>query len=840
MDALRSPDRSLAQKKRRRPALACEQCRRRKVRCDRNLPCSTCVRSSRALCTYASQTKPAARMPPDQGADGSIASAHNDRPDPAVPAVPALPALQLLPPPRHSAPSVTTAWNDLHLRKGPVGPGKSPVHGAVGSDGGLGIPDPILPTAQALPGLGDPASSALRLVLETPEGTPKCRPVKPTGASAAVNFRADTASTPGSYPGSSSTANSLVERVKQLEQQLSDLTVRNESRNDGPSQSGPVQREGLKYSRGSVSKTLYYGQSHWMNSADMLYRLVNVVRKFESESTSQLYSGLDKCKKLARVIKARRTPPFSSICIGKSMPSRELTDTLVDNYLRTFETVHRIVHVPTFKADCEQYWENPSEASEAFIVLMQLCMGIGATLYDERFTLRGLATQWFWEGMFWLIRPCGKSNITIIGLQVRCLMHYLRHTANVGCDLSWIGAGALVRTAMYMGLHREPKAIVKTSPYRAEMRRRLWVTILEITVQTSIDSGGPPLISMHDFDTEPPANIDDEQLVEEGESACPVPKDAGTHTQMTVPLALFGTFAARLAVARRVNDFRSDTVYEETLRYSNELSASLQRMMRRLRSHASATTAFQLRYVQVMTYRLFFALHQQIVPMALRNPMYYFSRKVVFDTALRLCEAAFLSPDKSESGSGGAVQPATPSEVDYQRLMINGAGTYRSVMFQSVMFVGIELINLKEEELNSGPSMSFAGSETQLRGVLDAFHDWSRRRIQSGETNMKGHVFGVLLTAHIRGLESGVDDESLEGYFEAACQERVAECYDLLRELAGDGVPEEGIDMPHVYDLDMDFDDGIEPLGDWDWESMENSGAVSNMSFGNFPDMLFY
>ena len=41
-------------KKRRRPALSCEQCRRRKVRCDRLSPCTTCVQAGNRECSYAS------------------------------------------------------------------------------------------------------------------------------------------------------------------------------------------------------------------------------------------------------------------------------------------------------------------------------------------------------------------------------------------------------------------------------------------------------------------------------------------------------------------------------------------------------------------------------------------------------------------------------------------------------------------------------------------------------------------------------------------------------------------------------------------------------------------
>ncbi|KAK1657008.1 fungal-specific transcription factor [Colletotrichum godetiae] len=790
MESLRSPDQPSAQKKRRRPALACEQCRRRKVRCDRNLPCSTCVRSKHALCTYTSQTKPASRKSPKHGAEDNGGALHTALrlPDPILPASSSLRAR----PPISSSSSV----------------------------------EPIIPTSRPLseasPRTHNPRTLDGHPLFDAtnpgehsgPADFGTWRPVRSTRPPAPVSVRADTASTPGSCPGSSSTVNSLVDRVKQLEQQLSDLTVKYGAREEDVSQPTPGLREGLRYSRGCVSKTRYFGQSHWMNAADMLYRLVNFARKFENRRSSQLYVDLEKCKKLGRIIKARRTPSFSTISTGKSMPSRDLADVLIDNYLRTFESVHRIIHVPTFKADYEKYWLNPSDASDSFIITMQLCMGIGATMHDERFTLRNLAIQWFWEAMFWLITPCEKSKMTIPGLQIRCLMHYLRHTANIGCDLTWIGAGALLRTAMYMGLHRDPKSIIKMSPYRAEMRRRLWVTILEITLQTSIDSGGPPLISLDDFDTELPANLDDEQLVEDGETAFPVPRDPGTHTQMTVPLVVFGTLATRLAVAKRVNEFRSDTVYEETLRHSNELSKALQRMMQQLKIHP-AVTSFQLRYVQFLTYRLFFALHHQIAPLALRNPVYYFSRKMVVDTALRLCEVAFLAPDKS--GTGATVKPATPSEVDFHRLTINGAGFYRSVPFQGVMTLGLELINIKEEEVRNGHSMIYSGSEDQLRGILEAVYDWSRNRIQSGETNIKGHALSVLLIAHIHGLEQGVNDDKIEDFFEEACKERVKECYELLSELAGGDVIEEGVSMPDVHDLDMDFDAGVDMLGDWDW-----------------------
>jgi len=39
-------------RKRRRPALSCAECRRRKIKCDRNIPCRQCTQSKSATCTY--------------------------------------------------------------------------------------------------------------------------------------------------------------------------------------------------------------------------------------------------------------------------------------------------------------------------------------------------------------------------------------------------------------------------------------------------------------------------------------------------------------------------------------------------------------------------------------------------------------------------------------------------------------------------------------------------------------------------------------------------------------------------------------------------------------------
>jgi Fungal Zn(2)-Cys(6) binuclear cluster domain len=43
-------------RKRRRPALSCEQCRKRKIKCDRNYPCTQCLQSKTAECSYSADS----------------------------------------------------------------------------------------------------------------------------------------------------------------------------------------------------------------------------------------------------------------------------------------------------------------------------------------------------------------------------------------------------------------------------------------------------------------------------------------------------------------------------------------------------------------------------------------------------------------------------------------------------------------------------------------------------------------------------------------------------------------------------------------------------------------
>lgn len=59
-------------KKRRRPAVSCTECRRRKVKCDRNSPCAQCTVHGLTSCTYAGSNKSPPNRPASQGFQGPV------------------------------------------------------------------------------------------------------------------------------------------------------------------------------------------------------------------------------------------------------------------------------------------------------------------------------------------------------------------------------------------------------------------------------------------------------------------------------------------------------------------------------------------------------------------------------------------------------------------------------------------------------------------------------------------------------------------------------------------------------------------------------------------------
>jgi hypothetical protein len=522
--------------------------------------------------------------------------------------------------------------------------------------------------------------------------------------------------------------------------------------------------------------------------------------------TSKAFTGIQKCKSLARVIKSRRTPPWP-LPPNPDLPPKDVADKLVDCYLRTSEAIYRILHVPTFRRDYERLWVSDTEPNIGFLVQLKLVLAIGATTYDEKFSLRASAIRWVYEAQAWVSEPEFKSRLSFHSLQTNLLLLLAREAAGVGGTLIWIDTGALFKTAVYMGLHRDPACLPKRTNFAAEMHRRLWNTLLEITLQSSMNSGGPPFLSLDDFDTEPPGNYDDEQLLAEDAA----PKSEDNFTEVSIAIALRKTFPLRLAITKLLNDLSSQGSYEETLRLDGELRASYKALCRNLQGCNSSTgpspSRFEISVLDFIIHRYISALHVPFFGLALHETTYAFSRKVVVETSLKIWFA--VCPSSSIMAAQSRADKSSSDQDNLGRLALCGSGFYNTIGFQAANLIAMELrVQLQEEE-----SLGPVPLRPDLLSVLEDVKPWCLRRIETGETNMKGYLLSSIVAAQIEGLIRGLGKDEMPKLLVKAAEDAAERCLILFEETLGQDQAEGSVDGLNQ----MSSYPPLELIEDWDF-----------------------
>lgn len=465
----------------------------------------------------------------------------------------------------------------------------------------------------------------------------------------------------------------------------------------------------------------------------------------------------------------------------RDLPPKEVVDTLVDCYLKTTESIYRILHIPTFRQVYDALWASDAvhNTEMSFIIQLKLVLAIGATTYDKEFSLRVPAVKWIYEAQTWLSEPKFKSRLDIPFLQTNLLLLIAQERVGVGGEMMWISIGSLLRKSICIGLHRDPVHFPQRSIFVAEMRRRLWNTVLEMALQSSLTCGGPPLISLNDFDTQPPGNYDDYQLVADD----PVPKPLNSFTQMSVAIALRNTFPQRLAVIKFLNDLSSLGTYEETLRLDRDLRKAYKDLGQTFReisksSNGSLPPKLDTRLVDFLMHRYLSSLHVPYFGPALQETAYAFSRKVVVESSLKIWRAAY-----PYSSIFSLSNPDTSSELEgLPRLAMCCSGFYPTVAIQAAFLIAIELRSQAQEEESLGPGPVMLRPD--LLSVLEDAKKWCLSTTRAGETNLKGFLLMSVVTAQVEGLISGVGQEGFANLLMKAVENVEIECLPILKDMA--------------------------------------------------------
>lgn len=522
--------------------------------------------------------------------------------------------------------------------------------------------------------------------------------------------------------------------------------------------------------------------------------ILGMIDPIINDETSKVILEMQKCKHLGKIIKERRRPPWPTP-MTSDLPPKEMADTLVDIYLRTTETIYRVFHVPTFRKEYDSVWSPVASSDTAFLVQLKLVLAIGATMYDDRFTLRLSAVRWIHEAQTWISELEIKSRLNIQYLQTQILLLLARELVGVEGSFIWVSAGELIRNAMYMGLHRDPDNLPKGTTFVAEFRRRVWNTVLELALYSSMESGGPPLLSLEDFDTNPPQNLDDEQIVLEN----PMIKAEKSFTNMSISLALRKMFPIRLAIAKRLNGISDHSGYAETLRLDAELRASYKIACKDIQAHSGSGSAapseFQKRLLDFILRRFLVALHAPYFPASQHETTYAFSRKVIVESSLKIWNSIYHNPAVVISAE--CAGNSTQKQHDFWRMALCGNRGLRSGAVQACFLIAADLRAQLEEEEGLGP----VTLRHDLLSVITDCKSWSLDAFRSGETNAKGYMFLAMVSSLLDGLKSGVRKDQLGQMLVASAEEALASCIEIFEGVLNEGSDEVEISVDEIADI---------------------------------------
>lgn len=355
------------------------------------------------------------------------------------------------------------------------------------------------------------------------------------------------------------------------------------------------------------------------------------------------------------------------------LPDKELADQLVDLYLSTFENTFRVLHVPRFIEEYNALWVG-EEPKTVFIAKLLAMMASASCFYGVNdhatpgsdFSLSQSARGWALAVQSWVSSTIGRrERVNVDVVQVQCLLLIAGNATAFEGELGWVSSGSLLRNAMMLGLHRDPCHFPNVSKYYAEVRRRLWLTIVELDLQAALENGMAPSISLDEYDTTLPANVEDERLFENLVDD-PVPTDlAGSFTRTSFQLVLARSFPTRMRIAKLVNSLHFDLSYDEVLRLTQELIQYLHDVpfyfsdcgqTNMFFPGMSKSITFALSSFRFLIYRSLLVLHR---PFALKaytdrasQERFLYSRRICTESCLALLAPLTpTSPEQTEAST---------------------------------------------------------------------------------------------------------------------------------------------------------------------------------------------
>ncbi|PWY87976.1 hypothetical protein BO94DRAFT_60288 [Aspergillus sclerotioniger CBS 115572] len=343
--------------------------------------------------------------------------------------------------------------------------------------------------------------------------------------------------------------------------------------------------------RGKETKTRFNGSGIFANLIAQFPDLRAFAEEIRQASPhlSALRPDLMRVRKGIWKKKPLNTPfptPTTSTMIPM-LPTRAVVDELVLLYCTYIESAHRILHVPSFLRELEQFWaqrDSPDMVSPIFVVQLLLVLACAWNFADFN-TLQVknegnlqcyTAVEWVLHAEKWMENAHIKRP-ELTSLRLNTLLIIALNIHGMKRSQAWLATGTLVKQAMMAGYHRDPTRYARISVFNMEMRRRIWTTIVELDLQVSLERGMPPSIQEADYDTAPALNINDSEIQEDS-TELPTAQPLDVVTDCSFQAVLVQSLPLRLKACALMHSPRISCRYDDILHLDFELNRHLSKI----------------------------------------------------------------------------------------------------------------------------------------------------------------------------------------------------------------------------------------------------------------------
>ncbi|KAL4802991.1 fungal-specific transcription factor domain-containing protein [Aspergillus unguis] len=400
------------------------------------------------------------------------------------------------------------------------------------------------------------------------------------------------------------------------------------------------------------NRSYYISDAHW---ASVLSE-ISEVRNYFSTHKKQYEEQAEK-------LKATQLPtdvPGSTLLFGamkvtsraeimSSFPSKYTSDMLIARYFNCYDPATHFLHGPTFQAQYNKHWEDPSQTCIVWIGMLFAMMRLSMLSWyregDEPPEFRGKSLD-----MAGTFRNLVAMCLTLADYTkpypylIECLAFHLHgdYCQTKEADISvWVLNGVIVRLAMRMGYHRDSKAFANITPFQGEMRRRVWAFVRQADLLFSCQVGLPSMVRMADSDTELPRNLYDDDFDENCKELPPSrpPSEPTPLSYLITKSRLANVLGQAIEQSSSLQNISYDKVMEmdAELRRAQDMVPEHLHVRPIEESPLDPLVLIMSRFSVMSVYhRAQCLLHRKYLIRARENPRFTHSRKTCIESALEL------------------------------------------------------------------------------------------------------------------------------------------------------------------------------------------------------------